>query len=194
MTQILTLEEQTDTIARYLPSGDAFDAVYVDDAKSRDLLRGLAEELIRMDEALRLFRDHIVPDTTEHFIPEWESAVGIPDDCFPGTGTDAERRRDVVVKLASSGVQTSSDFVALAAIFGVVLTVIPGKVAELEPTISFPDDKTARNTIVVNFGLDPGTGFPYTFPFTFGSPEVGIIQCLFTKLKPATSDILFTSF
>lgn len=192
--RILTLEEQADSLARYIPSGRAFDACRVEGTEVRKLVSGFAEELVRMAEALRLFREDIVPDTTEYFIDEWESAVGIPDDCFFGTGTDAERRRDIVVKLASSGVQTTSDFVELASIFGISLEVIPGKVAEAEPSISFPDDKTARNTIVINFGIDPATGLPYELPFPLGDSRTETIRCLFSSLKPATSDILFASF
>ena len=160
---------------------------------------------MRADGLVSEFRNEIIPDETVLFIDEWESAVGIPDDCFDGQGTIADRRRNVLAKLASFGVQTSSDFVDLAAFFGVPAVVKGGSTHGLFPfefpMVFFPDERTARHTILIDLGGLTNV-FPYTFrataaednSFSFGSPEISLIKCLFEKLKPAHCDILYMDF
>ncbi len=190
----LTIEQQTGTLAQYLPGGRAFGSKDIPNSVLRSLLSGLAQEIYRADGYIDLLRTDVVPDNTVFFIDEWESALGIPDDCFNGQGTDSERRLDIIVKLASMGIQSEEDFEALALKYGVVVDVVPGKIAEAEPSITFPDDKTARHTIVINFLTAVPTKFTYTFPINFGTEIFAILECLFTKLKPANCDLLFTSY
>lgn len=200
MTTVLTREDQTDILARYLPGGRAFGSKFVPTSNLRLLLRGLAEEIFRVDESVRTFRSDIVPDQTEFFIEDWEAALGIPDACFAGTGTDTERRRDIVTKLAALGIQTADDFENLASKFGITVEVIAGGVHGIFPFefpfFLFPSEKAARHTIIVNFLSIPSSTFffPYTFPIIFENPGPAIIECLFRKLKPANCDIIFASF
>jgi len=178
-----------------MPSGPLFAAKSVQDSNFRKLLRGMAGELFRSNGFLISYSEEVIPDLTVKFISEWESALGIPDDCFSGTGTIDERRRDVLVKLASSGIQTADDFVELAATFGVLVSVNSG-IREITfplvfPIVMFTTEKEARFTIVVRFTVEAANKFPLVFPITFGSGEIAILECLFTKLKPANCDIIF---
>jgi hypothetical protein len=191
----LNLKEQARTIANYLPSGRAFGAKTVDGSITNRLLCSFGHELLRSDALLEQFRTEILPDETLLFLDEWESAVGIPDDCFTGAGTDDERRRDILAKLVSLGVQTVGDFLALANIFGVDATIKGGSTHgafpfEL-PMIFFPDSRTARHTILVDFTAGLVPMFPLSFPLPFGAPEQAMVQCLFSKVKPANVDILY---
>ena len=100
-----------------------------------------------------------------------------------------ERRRDIVVKLASLGVQTILEFEALAALFSVSVTILAGNDPAVSPAITPIRD--ARFTLVVDFiSLEV---FPYTFPILFGSVEISILQCLFERLVPANTQVLFQS-
>jgi uncharacterized protein YmfQ (DUF2313 family) len=189
-------DRQTEILANYLPEGRAFGGKRVADSVSRLLLEGIAQEMLRSTDLVTEFRDEILPDETTLFIEEWESAVGIPDDCFLTTsGTIAERRRNILAKLVSLGVQTAADFVALAALFGITATVKGGSVHGVFPyefpIIFFPDARTAFHTIVVDLAEPPLNVFPYTFPITFQSQELALVECLFRKVKPAHVDILF---
>lgn len=189
------LEQYTDSLADYLPGGLLFASRSVQDSNFRKLLRGMSGELFRSNGLLKEYCEQIIPDQTVKFISEWESALGIPDDCFSGTGTLDERRRDVLTKLAALGVQTQQDFIDLAATFGVMITINAG-ISEITfpltfPVVMFTTEKEARFTIVVRFTVQAANKFPLVFPITFGSGEIAVLECLFTKLKPANCDIIF---
>ena len=189
-----TPAQQTDSLANYLPPGRVFAAKDVQGSVTRLLLEGLAGEIVRASGLVDEFKSEILPDETTLFLDEWESAVGIPDDCFTGQGTDATRRRDILAKLASLGVQTAQDLVDLATFFGITATVKGGSthgVFPFEfPMVFFPNERAARHTILINLeGLVDS--FPYEFPITFGSAEIALVKCLFGKLKPANCDILY---
>lgn len=178
-----------------MPGGALFASKSIQDSNFRKLILGMAGELFRANGLLREYSGEILPDETNKFLSEWESALGIPDTCFTGTGSNDERRRDTLVKLSALGIQTVQDFIDLAALFGITVTVTPG-LDEIQfpltfPVLMFSTETEARFTIVVNFS---GTGisrFPYIFPLLFGSGEIAILECIFTKLKPANCNIIF---
>ena len=178
-----------------MPGGSLFASKNIADSNFRKLLLGMAGELFRSNGYLKSYSEEILPDETNLFLGEWESALGIPDSCFDGTGTNDERRRNVLVKLASLGVQTQSDFKELAALFGVDVEVNSGAYHDVFP-LAFPiiffDNATdARFTIVVTFHLSDASRFPLEFPFIFGDKQIEVLECLFNKLKPANCDIIF---
>jgi len=189
------LEQYTDSLAAYLPGGVLFAAAHKNGTNFRNFLRGLAGELYRTNGVLREYSAEVLPDETYRFIDEWESALGIPDDCFSGAGDIDERRKDILIKLASLGVQTSNDFSNLAHILGLEITVEPASPYAIFPIV-FPvllldSEKTARFTILVSYPGASLSAFPLTFPFVFGSSELGRVRCLLTKLKPANCNIIF---
>lgn len=189
-------EEHTNALAAYLPNGPLFEAKNINDSNFRQLLRGLAGELFTAQGYLVTLNDDYFPDVTVNFLDEWEKALGIPDDCFPGTGSMNERRRDIVTKLASLGIQTDADFEELGTIFGVTVSVYPGiefssVFPATFPFIFFDSAKQARFTLIVDFTVTEASKFPLIFPFTFGSGEIGVLECLFRRLKPANCDIIF---
>lgn len=179
------LEQYTNSLADYLPGGILFASKSVSNSNFRKLLRGMAGELFRANGLLKEYSEEIIPDQTVKFIAEWESAVGIPDDCFKVSGTIDNRRKQVLTKLASLGVQTIADFENVALIFGVTATVLAGS----ESGIVFASNKVARFTIVINLTLPER--FTYTFPLTFGDDLTVLLECLFKKLKPANCQVLF---
>ena len=199
MTPPRTLDEQTQSLASYLPTGRAWGAKNIQGTITRGLLAGLAGELIRNEQLLEDFKNEILPDETTEFLDEWESALGIPDDCFTGTGSVVERRNDVLAKLASLGIQTAEDFRLLALqIYGLVITITSPDPGETFPW-TFPhtfglSDREARFTIRVNYDEDTELKtFPYTFPIEFQERGNSILNCLFRKLKPANVDLFTTS-
>jgi len=198
VTIIRTIDDQAKSLANYLPGGKLFRIKNFKNSNFRNLLIGLAGELFTADGYLRSYSQEILPDQTVLFIDEWEKALGIPDDCFFGNGTLDERRRDILVKLASSGIQTAQDFVDLAALFGVSVIVkagVDGSVPTLFP-MTFPllfsgDITHLRFTIIIQFTVLDTSRFPLYFPFIFGSELIVTLECLFNKLRPANCALIF---
>jgi len=190
------LREYTDSLAAYMPSGELFRKRYIQGSNFRKLLTGLANEMYRSNGYLMEYVDQILPDQTEKFIDEWESVVGIPDGCLNGTGTNEERRSAVLVKLFALGIQTTDDFVTLAALFGITVDVYAGKdvldTPSLAPNVVFDGEHDARFTIVVTYDLSPSATFTYTFPILFGNNEVVVLECLFNRVKPANCTVIFS--
>ena len=189
------LDQYADSLADYMPGGQLFESKSIQDSNFRKLLLGMAGELFSANGLLMDYNGNIIPDQTEKFLDEWESALGIPDDCFSGTGTSEERRRDILAKLAALGVQTASDFESLALLFGVVAVVGAGLDEITFPVIfpipMFTTETDARFTITVRFVGVAVSVFPFTFPILFGTPEQAIVECLFETLKPANCNLLF---
>lgn len=184
------LDAHADTLADFLPNGPLFEAKKISDSNFRKLLRGLAGELFTAEGYIKTFDEEYSPLTTVLFIEEWERALGIPDCCFKAIGDIDERRSHVLTKLASLGIQTVEDFIALGDIFGKIITVEAlDEMASPPITVKYPD---ARYTIVVS-GAGLISGFPeYDVPFTPGSSE-SVLECLFNRLKPGNCKIIFVN-
>lgn len=191
-----SINEHTDALADYMPNGRLFEAKKIGDSNFRQLLRGIGSELFTTEGYLISLDKEYLPDQTVLFIEEWESALGIPDDCFSTSGSVDERRKNILIKLAALGVQTAADFEHLGEVFGVDVNVHAGYDVSSTFPMTFPFiffDRTSdsRFTIVVDFIVEAASRFPLTFPFTFGSGEIAILECLFGKLKPANCNVLF---
>lgn len=189
-----TRDEIADSIADYLPNGVLFLAKKIGGTKLRSLLLGLARQLMISENKLALTWEELNPETTTELIEEWESALGIPDQCFNTMGSLANRRRNVVIKLNSS-IQTEQDFIDLAALFGFTIQISRGAATSTFP-ITFPwvlfsTDKDIKFTMIVDFNIDPLNVFPFTFPFVFEEDGLEEIKCLFGKLKPANVNIIY---
>lgn len=187
----LTQDEQRAALASWMPPGMAWAAFRITDTKAWQLLNGLAPEFVRLSQSLTDARATI-PNVNNNadFLPEWEFAMAIPDDCFLSTGTIRERWTHVLAKFALMNVQSADDFEALGAVFGFDITVEGGIGSVLYPA-SFGSDKEARNTIVITFDIEEPSAFPYTFPFTFEQNQTAVMECMFEKLRPATSQLMF---
>ena len=185
-----SVTEHTDSLADYLPDGPLFEAKRIDSSNFRKLLKGFAGELFTAEGYIKTFDDEYSPLTTEVFISEWERALGIPDACFDATGDTDERRSHILTKLASLGLQTTADFVALGVIFGKTITVESlDEMASPPVTVTLP---AARYTIVVTGTELVADLPPYDVPFTPRANE-STLECLFNILKPSNCKIIFAN-
>lgn len=190
-----SLESHAQALANFLPSGDLYRAKNVRDSVFRMLLRGLAHCNQDAESLLCTFDSELDIATTTAFLEAWEETVGIPDECFDRNVSVDIRRQQVLIKLASLGVQTEEDFVNLAAIYGVEIVIHPGIIHGAFPfefpIIFFDSLKEARFTMLVFYEIAQAYTFPYTFPLIFGGLEIPILECLFRKLVPANVDVQF---
>lgn len=208
------LETHRSILASYFPGGEVWDAKAISEnvvlpsgllragSTLYRLIRGFAPTMQRADMAIDELFAEMMPDETSKMVAEWERALAIPDDCFPGTGTIEQRRRHILLKLSSLGLQTRQDFENFAIDFGIAVQVRSGieHVAVVEggyetalPTMAlatFGSVKEARFTMVCTY-TDPTGGFEFDFAIPFGGEEVGRLNCLFERLKPSNVAIVF---
>lgn len=187
--------KQTEIFANYLPSDNVFAGKVCEDTTLYKFLFGFAETFRRVNDSLEITFDEYDLRETVNFIDEWESALGIPDNCFPGTGSIAERQVDVFAKFIADGTQTEEDFIAIAALYGITITIEDGLSAfgtfDFTWDIVFQDITQARFTMIVNFSLPSTLQFPLTFPIPFSDDRINKLKCLFRKLAPANVDVIF---
>jgi len=184
------IESHTNALANFMPDGILFEAKSINDSNFRKLLRGFAGELFTAEGYIKTFDEEYSPLNTVLFIEEWERAVGIPDDCFNVEMDINDRRSNVLTKLASLGIQTVADYVALGLVFGKVLVVEQLDVMASPPIpVVLPD---ARFVIVITgVGITAAVP-PYDVPFLLESGET-TLECLFNKLKPSNCSIIFVN-
>jgi len=191
----MSVEDHANSLAHFLPPGRAWDAKWVDGTNFRQLLIGFAGEFLRLHDTLNLASQESVLSQINLRLTDWESALGIPDDCFDITGTIADRVRNVIVKFAMMNVSTEQDFIDLAALYGYTITIKSG-LEEITFPLTFPIPmysslQDARFTMVVEVNTPAQGGFPYTFPITFPAQNTRLLECIFTKLVPATTAVQF---
>lgn len=190
-----TNQEHALTLADYLPGGEVFSAKIESEKNLFLLLLGFASQYRLIEERLELTFQQYDIKTTEDFLTEWESALGIPDDCFKATGSFEERIRDVNVKFLADTIVTDQDFIDLAALYGISVTIKNGTDNLITFPLTFPtefsDFLTAKFTMIVQFSDQLSEEFPFVFPITFGTEAIEVLKCLFRKLAPANVDVIF---
>jgi uncharacterized protein YmfQ (DUF2313 family) len=199
--QAHTLQEHQQAIGQYLPNDRLFQAKNIQGTNLYKLLVGMAGEFQRVDALFQSVWDgtNILTTNDVEYIALWEGAVGIPDSCFTETTSLSidERRNQILIKLTSLGVLTEQDFKDLAALFGYNVEISNGIEYGTFPLIFpftfFANTKQARFTMIVNLptSLAPTSVFPLVFPFTFSDGGGSVLECLFRKLKPANTSIVF---
>lgn len=193
-----SIGEHTDSLVQYLPGGPLFESTNEQSTNLRKFFAGLAFEIKRLEDfANGISVEHNI-NCTEALINEWESAVGIPDSCFPGTGDLETRRNHVLIKLSSLGVSTAQGFIDLAALFG-FKALIPSAATYAIFPLHFPaafysSPMQARYTMLVYIDISEAPEvFPFVefFPIPFYSNITNIIECLFKKLAPSNVRLVF---
>lgn len=188
-----TLEQHTKALGDFLPSGPVFQGAFNPDAILHKFLSGLAVEAQQAEILISEYQNEFFPDTTNVYISEWESSLGIPDKCFTGTGTATERRRDIVCKILARGSQTLVDIQAIATKYGITVTI------RKDPATGWPwvwphvweDNKANRNTLFVKLtGGTGGTPWPWVWPHVWGGSDT-IIRCLIEQIVSAQTKVIF---
>lgn len=146
--------------------------------------------------ACRFMITDVFPQTTVGMLPEWEETLGLPDPCAGESPTVAQRRAQVVARLADSGGASRAYFIAFAATLGYDITITefaPARAGVLRAGDPVNSEDWAY-TWRVNA---PG----YTAVlFRAGQSSAGdpllawgneVLQCEFTARKPAHTVVQF---
>jgi len=189
-----TQEQQTDALAQYLPSGKAWLAKAIPTSTLRKMLLGLAGEFVRVQEKLNEVATEYYPDETTKLLSEWESALGIPDDCIPIAPDIEERRKNILIKFNASFTGTKADYEYLGELMGYDIEVIAAVDYSAWPWtwshLWLGGDDTAPFRMVIKAPLITAPSvWPWTWPHAWGDDALKSLRCLFEKIKPANITI-----
>ncbi|MCA6484092.1 MAG: DUF2313 domain-containing protein [Chitinophagaceae bacterium] len=193
-----TAEDQQKLLASFLPNGRAFLAKALPQTKLFNLLYGLAVECARVEGLLNDIEINHDINQTVLLIEEWESALGIPDDCIPVASTIEQRRANVIMKLGAMGLQTEQDWLDFITSLGYSAVIRTGRCYGIFPyTCTFPlyffkQPSDARFDWEIQItGTDTPCIFPFygLFPICFSSGVSNMLLCLFMKLKPRNTNL-----
>ena len=205
------LEAYKNLIAKLLPPGKAW-------AKVREnvLLEGLAVELTRVEARAADCLKEIDPRQTVELLEDWESLLGIPDECTPEGQTVTQRQTQITQKLASVGGLSATYYEFIASQLGFDIRITDahsfrvGRQRVGEPLTNgvYPDGVFRVGDRVGNELAKAGWRFYYIaeIPLTelvrfrvglsrVGDPLVSysntLLECTLKRLKPAHRNIFF---
>lgn len=189
-----TLEQHTQVLCDLFFGGKLSEARNINGSNLRKLFIGLAKEFQRIESTIATIAEEYDIQQTTLLIEEWESAIGIPDDCFPIANTIEERRNNVLAKLRAAGTVTENDFISLAALIGFTVTITPLQdiAFPVYPVPFYPTKAPASRFVWIVSGANVIPEVPpYNVPFTPAGGAQSILVCLFNLLKPAFTRIIF---
>jgi uncharacterized protein YmfQ (DUF2313 family) len=203
-------------LRKLLPIGRAWDQVRDD---LIGLLAGLAIEFCRVGDRAKELLDEFDPGTSTDLLDDWETLLGLPDDCTPAAVDLNERRTQARQKLAATGGLSATFYEEKAAALGFDAIVTDfysfrvGRQRVGEP-LSNPFDpdvdvfRVGRDRVGQQLVVH---GWRYCFnvnveasvvdAFRVGENRVGdalvefgneILECTMAKLKPAHTCVFFT--
>lgn len=156
---------------------------------------GIATELARVDERGDNIADEWDPRTTLELLTDWERVLGLPDGCTDDSSSIALRRAAIIGRLVALGGQTPQYFIDLAAAMGYTITVTEFRPYTVRSPVNTPlygdawayawQVNAALNT-VRRMTVRDGVNQPLA---SWGND---VLECAFTRLKPAHSHVLFS--
>lgn len=95
-------------------------------SRTDDLLRGIADELGRVDDRAGDMMREIDPRTTLELLDEWERELDLPGGCVVDTGSQTveERRGAIIAQLLSTGRQNQQYYLDIVSGFGVSASIV----------------------------------------------------------------------
>ena len=134
------------------------------------------------------------PAAAYELLPEWESALGLPDPCAGEAPTVQQRRAQVVARLTSTGGQSIAYLTAVAAALGYTVTITQFSPSRFGRSFGRPfggnDWAFAWMISAPNFTVNE-----LTFGDSFGTPFSAwgnnVLQCELARYAPAHTILMF---
>jgi hypothetical protein len=180
----------------YAPNGKIFNKKRDENSNLFKYFKGVSKEQIKVIETLNTIFDGLFPKNDTSLLEYHESDLGIPDNIFSGQGSIADRQRDVIVKKYMMRGNRLHDFLDIANIYGVGVTIRTGLQTTVFP-LSFPlvfatDINIERHTLYITLSVDNDFIFPLPFPLQFAAESnVSKIKKIYNHIKPVTTRIIY---
>jgi len=183
-------------LSQFLPNGDFWNAKRLQNTNLYKLINALSDEYKRVKDLLYSIVNNRYVDNTELLLEQWERDLQLPDECLPLADTINERQANILLKYTAKGIQTKNDFLTLANTLGINIEIMTGKEVSLWPWI-WPHIFTGTATqskffMIVKFVDFPTpSGWVWTWPHSWAIDPTASLQCVFNKLKPANTQIVY---
>ena len=184
-----TIEKTTSDIAGHLPNGRVWAGKYIPDSNLHKLIKGLAAGFVEVQNQIQHLSEEFDINLTQDLLPDWETSVGIPDECT-GRLMDLESRRKAILrKLTKIPIVDIAEMeLFISEIIGQDVMLVPGVEAETFP-YTLPIILSSTNPLFKIYltyeNSDVELGFPYSLPFRLGSVQEALIRCVMNKIIPA---------
>jgi hypothetical protein len=92
-----SLDQTVRQLSEHMPQGQLWEAKAVAGTNLNNLMYGVAKPFNITQELIEKLKDELNINTTVDLISEWETSVGLPDDC-DGISDNIEQRRTAVIQ------------------------------------------------------------------------------------------------
>jgi hypothetical protein len=184
-----TNKKTSQDLAQHVPNGKLWVAKNIEGSVLQRMVESLSTAFngfLQQVEALSIEFDI---NKSIELLDDWETSVGIPDDCQGRLMGLEDRRKQVIRKFTKQPIVDLNEIKKyIEEITGQEITLKTGQEVEGFP-ISFPVVLSSTNSLFkiylsyVNTELNES--FPLSFPVKLGSVEEGLIVCTAGKILPA---------
>lgn len=194
MASIGLIRQFANSLERFFPKGKAW--AFEENSNLSKLLEGLAVEFCRVQERIDQMFIERDPRKTNELLTDWETALGLPDECSDLGATQETRRNQIVEKLTNVGGSSAVYFEQIAESLGFNVSV--------NDFFSFQAGKSRAGDALTNaewtFWFQVSAPSDLAESFKAGTGKAGdklvtigneTLECTFQKLKPAHTEVLF---
>ena len=132
----LSVDEYVQAVRKLLPRGAAWQTE--PGTRLSGLLRGFAEELVRVGVRALTLIEESDPRTTVEMLADYERVYGLPDPCVGEEQTTPQRRASLLQKITSVGGQTPAYYISVAAVLGFTVTITEFSAHTVEHDVEHP--------------------------------------------------------
>lgn len=163
-------------------------------AKLTQLLRGMADELARIDTRGDNLINEALPDTTLELLDQWEVVAGLPGECTGPLETVEQRRDALVMRLATVGAQSRQYFIDVAAALGYTVTITEFRPFQVGSVAG--DELTGGDWLHAwRVNAPEATVRDFTAGSIAGEPLQSwgntLLECAIGRVKPAHTVLIF---
>jgi len=189
MTNIFTAPDDTSQqVSDHLPVGRAWANKNIGDSNIRGLINSVAVAHNQTQQVIQTLDEQFRINDTEDLLVEWETSVGLPDNCTSGASQTIAQRRDAVIKrLRKEEVVTLAEMQTYVdeALPSVAIILYTGEDYIASNPGAFPDNPKFVLVAEIQSGEDTFEyRFQLNFPLGGGVDQTGMI-CVLNKIIPA---------
>lgn len=188
-------QEQARILANYLRNDKLHEAKNIENSNFYKILIGLASGWLDFRNSAKEIIDNYDINNSLLLIEEWEAMVGIPDNIFNIANDIETRRRNILLKIAGSRVETKQQFENIGNILGFNIKCETGYQYcrfPLRFPLIFASQEIMPFLIVITIDKKyQPQSFPFKFPIEFKVDSASILKLFFDKIKPANTKLIF---